>query len=72
MAISFETDHDQSRERIRTLSDRLLFARQPAAQDAIRRQLLVEIRKARRFRLDPARRNLIEPESPVWCPAESR
>ena len=71
MAISFETD-EVSRERIRTLSDRLLFARQPAAQDAIRRQLLVEIRKAQRVRLDPGRRNASETESRASYPAESR
>ncbi len=71
MAIAFETD-DVCRERIRTLSDRLLFAREPAAQDAIRRQLLVEIRKARRFRHTPAQRNVIEQESLVLCRAGSR
>ena len=71
MAIAFETD-DVCRDRIRTLSERLLYVRQQSAQDAIRQELLIEIRKARRFRTDPARRNAIEPESPALCPAGSR
>ena len=71
MAICFGSD-EMSRERIRTLSDRLLFARQPAAQDAIRRELLVEIRKAQRVRLDPSRRNVSETGNRASYPAESR
>ena len=43
---------DGCRERIRVLSDRLLFTRHGALRDSLRKQLAVEIRAARRLRKD--------------------
>ena len=45
---------DVHRERIRILSERLLFVRHGASRDALREQLETEIRAARRLRNDPA------------------
>jgi uncharacterized protein with PIN domain len=45
---------DVHRERIRILSDRLLFVRNRALRNSLRKQLETEIRAARRLRNDPA------------------
>jgi len=46
---------DGCRERIRVLSDRLLFARHSAIRDSLREQLQTEIEAARTVRNDPTR-----------------